>query len=205
MSKITTFDHYIPLVPETNAKAKVFLQLDSDHVVFYVSATTKELRVRAYGSNQIFTLMQGVEHVHGFVEDGVAHVYVALVSGTIQMFTYRYFGEQARNVTGILPGYSASYLHVVNQGHRYLMATEGGERFRLFGAKDPTFASGLSVQQIYSNLRDPLYRVSKPVIAIHPFDWRVAPEPSRVTVSVERTTRISGTKSVGFFVTEVVL
>lgn len=205
MSKITTFDHYIPLVPETNAKAKVFLQLDSDHVVFYVTAATKELRVRAYGSNQTLTLLQGVEHVHGFVEDGLAHVYVAMTSGAIQMFTYRYFGEQARNILGILPGYSAAYVHVVAQEKRYLMATEGGERFRLFGAKDPTFASGLSVQQIYSNLRDPIYRVAKPVIGIHPFDWKVAPEPTRVTVSVERTTRISGTKSVGFFVTEVVL
>lgn len=205
MSKLTTFDHYVPLVPETNAKAKVFLQLDSDHVVFYVSAATKELRVRAYGSNQIYTLLQGVDHVHGFVEDGLAHVYVALVSGAIQMFTYRYFGEQARNVQSLLPGYSASYLHVVAQEHRYLMATEGGERFRLFGAKDPTFASGLSVQQIYSNLRDPLYRMAKPVIGIHPYDWKTSPDPSRVTIAMERTTRISGTKSVGFFVTEVVL
>jgi hypothetical protein len=205
VSKITTFDHYIPLVPEASAKAKVLLQLEQDHVIFYVTAATKELRVRAYGSTQTYTLMQGVEHCHGFVEDGIAYLYLAMTSGSIQLMTYRYFGEQARSVMGIILGYTASYLHVVAQSGGYLMVVDTGGKFNLFSATDPTFTAGFHTQQLYSNLRDPIYTVAKPVIGIHPQDLHVAPNPSRVTIAFERTSRASGAKVIGFLATEVVM
>lgn len=205
MSKITELDHYISLVAEASTRAKVLLSLDRDHVVFYVTGATKELRVRAYGSQQIYTLMQGVEHCHGFSKDGVAYVYVALSSGGLRLLTYRYFGELAFNTESIAMGYSASYLHVVNQGDKYLMVIDSGGKFHLLSSDDCTFTTHFQAQQIYSNLRDPLYSVAKPTIGIHPQDIQMRPTPSRVTIAFERTTIMSGSKFVGFLATEVVL
>ena len=205
MSKITDFDRYLPMVTEASAKAKVLLPLAGDHVVFYVTAATKELRVRAYGSKQVFTLMQGVEHCHGFVQDDVAFVYVATSAGSICLLPYRYFGEQLSTPQAIIMGYNAQYLHVITQGGKYLMVVDAGGRFHLLSSDDLTFASRFQSQQIYSNLRDVVYRVSNPTLGIHPQDIMARPIPSRVTIAFERETLTSGTRAVGFMVTEVVL
>lgn len=205
MSKIQSLDSYVPLVAETSARSKVLLELGGSHVIFYVSATTNELRARAYGTNQTYVLLQGVLHCHGVVSEDVAYIYAAMATGTIRLMTFRHFGEHDPYATAIALGYNAVYLHVIRQDGHYLMALDNGAKLMMLTADDPAFLTNFQSFQIYSNTRDPIYRMSKPVLGIHPEDYAAKPLPTKVTVGVERLTKASGVVETGFLVVDVVL
>ena len=205
MSKIQVLDYYVPLASEAYASSKVLLELGQDHVLFYVAATTRELRVRAYGSNRTHVLMQGVAHCHGYAHDGMAYIYVALNAGGIRLLTYRYFGELSPASVAVAMGYNAVYLHAIRQGDRHLMIIDTGGKLMLLSAEDAAYLTRFQIQQVYSNLRDTVYRMSKPVIEIHPDNFKVRPTPSQVTIAVERLTLATQARDVGFFVVETIL
>ena len=204
VSKITATDCYIPLVSESNASSKVLLELEKDHVVFYVAEPTKELRVKSYGSDAVQVLMQGVRHCHGFSEGGVAYLYIALVSGEIRLLIYRHVGELDLSVTSIAMGYSANYLHIIKRGGSYLMAIDTGAKLLLITSSDPYFTN-MQVQQVYMNSRDRVYQMAKPVLEVHPDNLHPSPASSLVTIAVERVTLATKAKDVGFLVLEAFL
>lgn len=198
-------NRYIPLVVEATAGFKILLRLGDEHVVFYVASAVNELRARAYGSSQVFTLANGVRHVHGFEWQGVAYIYMVMVTGEVQLLRYRYFGDPTGDIVPIATGRKIIYLHTVAQAGKFFMATDDGGKLYLLMASDPEFLQGTKTLRLYSNSLDPAYYVSTPTVGLHPDDQHTYPIPSRVTVGIERLTRSSGLKEVGFFVVEVTL
>ena len=204
MSKIEITDRCIPLATEAPASSKVLLELAQDHVIFYVAEPTKELRAQVYGEGTPQVLMQGVQHCHGFIHEGVGYLYTALVSGGIRLLVYRTPGEFAQPPTAIAMSYTASYVHVVHQHGCYFMTLDTGLKLFLLVSKDPYFTN-IQAQSIYANSRDLVYRMSKPVAMVHPDNYHAGPAPSLATIAVERLTKSTGATDVGFFVVEVVL
>lgn len=197
--------HYASLVTEAQASSRVLLDLKGQSVLFYTTTTTHELRARAYESDRIYTLMQGVKFAHGFVADGVACIYAVLVTGEVKLVSYRYFGDPAPLVTDLVLGGHVSYLHASSQhGWNFLTTSDGG-RIYLLAAKDPAFSQKATRVLLYANSRDPLVYVDYPVAGVHPDDYHPGPRSSRITIGVQRTTLATGIQEVGYFLHEMVL
>jgi hypothetical protein len=197
---------YTPLVTEAQAASRVLLRMGSRAVVFYVTAATHELRVRAYESEQVITLLQDVRSAHGFVNDnGFAYIYALMTSGDVQLVIYRYFGDPATEVKPIGIGNKAIYLHAVHQNGWFFLVSHDGGRIYLLMSTDPEFLVAPIRQRLYSNSLDPAYYVDKPVLGIHPDDVKAYPIKSRLTIGIERLHIATGVKEVGFFVTEAAL
>ena len=196
---------YNSLVAEASATSRVLLDLRGRAVVFYVTTATHELRVRSYGSEQVFTLLQDVAQAHGFTYAGKAYIYSVTTSGAVKMVTYQFFGDTAPVVKDIAVGYRAIYLHAACQRDQFFLAFSDGGRLYLLTAKDPAFLQEPRRYRLYSNSLDPLHYVEKPVLGIHPEDFRAKPAKSRMTVGVERLTLATGEREIGYFIFELEL
>lgn len=196
---------YNSLVVEAAATSRVLLPLGSKAVVFYTTAATHELRVRAYDTQQVYTLLQDAKHAHGFVYNGLAHVYVVTTQGTVKLVTYRYFGDPTPVVKDVEVGYRAIYIHAVTQYDWFFLTFSDGGKLFLMAAQDPEFLQQPRRFRLYSNSLDPAHYVEKPVLGIHPDDFRMKPAKTRATVGVERLTIETGEREVGYFVFELEL
>lgn len=196
---------YTPLVTEAQASSRVLLRLGDRAVLFYTTSSTYELRARAHESDRVYVLLQGVKFAHGLVLGGCAYIYAVLTTGEVRMIRYRYFGDPAPEVTPLITGGRTVFLHAASHyGWSFLTTSDGG-RIHLLAAKDPAFTTSSTRTLLYSNTRDPLVYVDKPVAGIHPEDYHPAPRPSRITVGVQRTTLATGVQDVGYFLHEMVL
>jgi hypothetical protein len=196
---------YNPLVVEATATSRVLLPLGSKAVVFYTTSATHELRVRAHGSDSIFTVLTDAKHAHGFIYNGVAHIYVATLAGTVKLVRYRFFGDPAPTVQDVEVGYRTIYLHAITQYDWFFLTFSDGGKLFLMAAKDPAFLQQPRRFRLYTNSLDPAHYVENPVLGIHPDDFRLKPAKTRMTVGVERLTLATGLREVGYFVFEIEL
>lgn len=204
---VTNIDphRYTPLVVEAQATSRVLLRQGGKAVVFYTTAATHELRVRAHEFQRVYTLMQDVRFAHGFVLDDVAHIYVVTLQGDIKLVTYRFFGDPTPVVYEINHGNKAHTLHAIHQhGWFFLTASDGGQIY-IIQARDAKFSLGVQRTVLYSNALDPMFYVDKPVVGLHPDDYKPGPLVSRLTVGVERMRISTGAREVGYFIHETTL
>lgn len=197
---------YTSLVTEAQAASRVLLRMGTQAVVFYVTAATNELRVRAYNSDQVTTLLQDVRSAHGFIHDnGYAYIYALMLTGDVKLVIYKSFGDPTPDVKAVGIGNKAIYLHATHQNGWFFLLSHDGGRIYLLMSTDPEFLVAPVRQRLYSNSLDPAYYVDKPTLGLHPDDVKTYPLKSRLTIGVERLHIQSGVREIGFFVTEAAL
>jgi hypothetical protein len=196
---------YNPVVDEAGASSHCSVRLGDYYVVFYTTQGTNELRVRAHGSQQVFTLATDMKYVHGFVLNDVAHMYAVSTNGEVTLFRYKHFGDPAPRVDPVTLGNAAAFVHVRYQDGWYLLTSDDGGTLFLLIASDPRFLISTRRVRLYANALTPGFYVNKPTLGIHPEDYHPAPAMTRITVGVEQLELATGNREVGFFVTETTL
>lgn len=107
--------------------------------VFYTTSATHELRVRAHGSDSIFTVLTDAKHAHGFIYNGVAHTRRRHLGGHRQAGPLPALRGPRPNRAGRGGGYRTIYLHAITQYDWFFLTFSDGGKLFLMAAKDPAF------------------------------------------------------------------
>jgi hypothetical protein len=191
-------NQYFIGTPASNFKSKVEAQLAGVDYFFYIT-DSGDLVVKTFSGVVSYTLAAGAKWVDIIPEAERLHVYWSDKTSNVMHLVFEQFGggSLVPVATGIN---SANLTFSVNYAAHstppvYVMLVDTGFEHILYVAQDPDFHTLLApATRVYSNLVDPAYFVTRPMIAIHPLDTNVA------TVNVQRLKVSNNESKVGFYV-----